>query len=498
MTDQNNAAQATQEAERIAAADEYFKARSWIMDTNDNRRIFEAGFDRAYALLSKLRAPVAEIHVGVSATGRDATICIMQPHADGSITTIYSATHPLGDSMGRAALASAPVADESPMAKMAEALREKARQEQQAYQDRRNQATEWGPMPEGTEADSPTSSAPVAHVAGDEVSRHLEWAKDRSAWEMPVGTPVYYSVLASAPVAKKRSLDGDQLRAIWVESGEPGNFTGDFIPMARRIEAALSASRASALVTEPEDTREDFDIWCKNHGYVSAGSINMLWSAWCEALKQAGSGHKAAPMDVSPGHSAPVAGEAQPKPDTSEADASPIVPGGPYTDPEDLIATLDAAPQASAAPAAFPKDGVRSGRSGPDGVFIPASQASADAFPPIDPVQAHVAHCHGCETCDGWHDMLGSQRQASEAVRNAGIAASVDQLVTAAKGMTKLYPHVWDRTDGGLVVFPENVARFDAAFDALRIAVGEAVDDDGTAALSAQPGAQKTGGGDAE
>ncbi|WP_232482026.1 hypothetical protein [Achromobacter denitrificans] len=148
------------------------------------------------------------------------------------------------------------------------------------------------------------------------------------------------------------------------------------------------------------------------------------------------------------------------------------------------------APQASAAPAAFPKDAVRSGRSGPDGVFIPASQASADAFPPIDPVQAHVAHCAGCETCDGWREMLGSQRQASEAVRYAGIAASVDQLVTAAKGMTKLYPHVWDRADGSLVVFPENVARFDAAFDALRIAVGEAVDDDGTAALSAQPGPQ--------
>ena len=83
-----------------------------------------------------------------------------------------------------------------------------------------------------------------------------------------------------------------------------------------------------------------------------------------------------------------------------------------------LVALFDAAPQASAAPAAFPKDGVRSGRSGPDGVFIPASQASADAFPPIDPVQAHVAHCHGCETCDGWHDMLGSQRQTSEAVRD--------------------------------------------------------------------------------
>ncbi|WP_334158559.1 hypothetical protein [Achromobacter insolitus] len=48
---------AIQEGERIAAADEYFKARTWIMDTNENRRIFEAGFDRAYALLSKLRAP---------------------------------------------------------------------------------------------------------------------------------------------------------------------------------------------------------------------------------------------------------------------------------------------------------------------------------------------------------------------------------------------------------------------------------------------------------
>lgn len=36
----------------------------------------------------------------------------------------------------------ASIADESPMAKMADALREKARQEQQAYLDRRNQATE--------------------------------------------------------------------------------------------------------------------------------------------------------------------------------------------------------------------------------------------------------------------------------------------------------------------------------------------------------------------
>ncbi|UXL06438.1 LysM peptidoglycan-binding domain-containing protein [Achromobacter xylosoxidans] len=56
----------------------------------------------------------------------------------------------------------APVADESPMAKMAEALREKARQEQRAYQDRRAQATEWGPMPVGTEADDPSALAALA------------------------------------------------------------------------------------------------------------------------------------------------------------------------------------------------------------------------------------------------------------------------------------------------------------------------------------------------
>ena len=58
MTD--NIEKIVQEAECVAAADEYFKARAWIMDTNDNRRIFEAGFDRAYALLSKLRTPVAD------------------------------------------------------------------------------------------------------------------------------------------------------------------------------------------------------------------------------------------------------------------------------------------------------------------------------------------------------------------------------------------------------------------------------------------------------
>lgn len=65
--------------------------------------------------------------------------------------------------------------------------------------------------------------------------------------------------------------------------------------------------------------------------------------------------------------------------------------------------------------------------------------------------------------------MLDRQQRAGD--------VGISRLLTAAKGMAKLYGHVWDRADGALVVFPENVARFDAAFDALRAAVGEVVDD---------------------
>ncbi|WP_088158134.1 hypothetical protein [Achromobacter xylosoxidans] len=144
----------------------------------------------------------------------------------------------------------APVADESPMAKIAGALREKARQEQQAYQVRRDQANEWGPMSEGTEADDPSGLAaladglesikgnenaamaamyiraqadrlasavgditarPVARVAGDDSSRYIEWDKERSAWEMPVGTPLFYS--------KRCPSGADDHRIGWVDDG---------------------------------------------------------------------------------------------------------------------------------------------------------------------------------------------------------------------------------------------------------------------------------------
>ncbi len=69
--------------------------------------------DDLRALLSKLRAPVAEVQIGVSVTEQGATVCLMQPHANGSATVIYSNTHPPGDSLGRAALASAPVAPQA-------------------------------------------------------------------------------------------------------------------------------------------------------------------------------------------------------------------------------------------------------------------------------------------------------------------------------------------------------------------------------------------------
>lgn len=103
---------AIQEGERITAADEYFAARTWIMDTNDNRRIFEAGFDRAYALLSKLRAegvqagdedtpPIAPADEAISECWITASDCDGIAYDGPSFERGYCA-----------ALASAPVADE--------------------------------------------------------------------------------------------------------------------------------------------------------------------------------------------------------------------------------------------------------------------------------------------------------------------------------------------------------------------------------------------------
>ncbi|CAB3627918.1 Uncharacterised protein [Achromobacter sp. 2789STDY5608633] len=93
----------------------------------------------------------------------------------------------------------------------------------------------------------------------------------------------------------------------------------------------------------------------------------------------------------------------------------------------------------------------------------------------IDQASAEPARPCSCPSGDGSLRHPCAVHPADRQQRAGG--ADVGRLLTAAKGMTKLYGHVWDRADGALVVFPENVARFDVAFDALRAAVGEVVDD---------------------
>lgn len=44
---------------------------------------------------------------------------------------------------------------------------------------------------------------------------------------------------------------------------------------------------------------------------------------------------------------------------------------------------------------------------------------------------------------------------------------AIAELIEAAKAANALYGRVWDRTDGALVVFPDNVQRFDETFERL-------------------------------
>ena len=81
----------------------------------------------------------------------------------------------------------------SPMAKVAAALRQKAEQEDAAYQARRSDQglmeSEWGPM-----EDAPPHEDPPMHVAvveGDDAVRTLQWNRDVAAFAYPVGTLLY-------------------------------------------------------------------------------------------------------------------------------------------------------------------------------------------------------------------------------------------------------------------------------------------------------------------
>lgn len=120
-----------------------------------------------------------------------------------------------------AALASAPAAEPvSPMAKMAQALRDKAAAEKASF-DTRVQSGEWGPAPDaGTEADCQLEH--VAQVEGDAVVRTLRWNKNVGAFEYPVGTKLYAASapLASAPPAEPAAPQASLIVDVYRAEGD--------------------------------------------------------------------------------------------------------------------------------------------------------------------------------------------------------------------------------------------------------------------------------------
>ncbi|CUJ58854.1 Uncharacterised protein [Achromobacter xylosoxidans] len=183
MTTQNNAAQAAKPQTVLSFNERERILCQFIREPINHDREMAIAIESA--VLSKLRAPVADERISLLGAANLAFNALheckpakgAEKQYSDAIQALQSALHDIAYTVNRtatpqqfadhlqqearAALASASVADESPMAKMADALREKARQEQQAYQDSRVQSTEWGPMPHGTEADLP-ASAPVA------------------------------------------------------------------------------------------------------------------------------------------------------------------------------------------------------------------------------------------------------------------------------------------------------------------------------------------------
>ncbi|MGW9066954.1 hypothetical protein ACWGPO_22955 [Achromobacter animicus] len=153
----------------------------------------------------------------------------------------------------------------------------------------------------------------------------------------------------------------------------------------------------------------------------------------------------------------PLYAAPQASPDTSEADASPIVPGGPYSDPEDLIAALDAAPQASEA--------VRSERDATG--RTPTDYALEFA----EYLARNVEYAMAC---------LNSSQRANEALLDL-----TEEVATA-----DAYQAAEDAAAQADEAFTE-------AITALQSAVFEFRKRRDRAALSAQPGAQRTGGSDA-
>ncbi|EJO27583.1 hypothetical protein [Achromobacter marplatensis] len=170
----------------------------------------------------------------------------------------------------RAALASSPVADESPMAKMADALREKGRQEQQAYQDSRVQSTEWGPMPHGTEADLP-ASAPVAGEA-----------------QKPVAWKCYDAGLGKHMLTENPKV-ADMLRAEGGNTVRPLVYA-DAAPASEAVrDAALEeAAQAAYLALFPKNPRSDWTGYAKDSAAHAEHVVQVISALKTQADEDGG------------------------------------------------------------------------------------------------------------------------------------------------------------------------------------------------------------------
>ena len=202
----------------------------------------------------------------------------------------------------------APVADESPMAKMAEALREKARQEQQAYQDRRNQATEWGPMPHGTEADLP-ASAPVAGEAQPVIHQH-GFASDNQ--KLRAINESLDEQLEEVMAERDDYHDwADELsEAIAAHLGvEIGEHSSSNLPWLRALDAIKNAAPQASEAVRMEDLKAIAREVAADSAAIRAEARNAALEEAAKLMDQTSRSSGAALIRAQA--SAPVAGEAQ-------------------------------------------------------------------------------------------------------------------------------------------------------------------------------------------
>ncbi|WP_343499695.1 hypothetical protein [Achromobacter denitrificans] len=171
----------------------------------------------------------------------------------------------------------APVADESPMAKVADALREKARQEQQAYQERR-------------EADRPASAPvsgeaqPVIHqhgfAADNQRLRAINESLDKQLEEVMTERDEYHDV-----ADKLAEAIADHLLV------EIGEHSSSNCPWMRALDAIQNAApQASGPITHYEAGRPNGDgtyeaVPVRAAPQASEAARNQWPTDWAEQLK---------------------------------------------------------------------------------------------------------------------------------------------------------------------------------------------------------------------